>query len=97
MQAVGIRELKAKLGRYVRRARDGEIVLITDRGRVVAELRAPISVRGLPEAMLGLVALVDKGEATLGLATDASVYQPSGVDLAPGMALTLLAEERGDR
>ena len=41
MRAVGIKELKNKLSEYVRIAAAGEAVLVTDRGRVVAELTAP--------------------------------------------------------
>jgi prevent-host-death family protein len=41
MQAVGIKILKNKLSEYVRAAAAGETVLVTDRGRVVAELVAP--------------------------------------------------------
>ena len=39
MRAVGIRVLKNKLSEYVRLAERGETVLVTDRDRVVAELR----------------------------------------------------------
>ncbi len=42
MEAVGIRELKAHLSDYVRRAKQGEGVVITERGVEVAELR-PLS------------------------------------------------------
>jgi prevent-host-death family protein len=35
---VGIRELKARLSSYVERARDGETIRVTDRGRPVAIL-----------------------------------------------------------
>lgn len=41
MKTVGIKELKNKLSEYVRLAKVGEVVAITDRGHVVAELRAP--------------------------------------------------------
>jgi antitoxin (DNA-binding transcriptional repressor) of toxin-antitoxin stability system len=41
MVSTGIRELKAHLSRYLRRVARGEIVLVTDRGRPVAELRLP--------------------------------------------------------
>jgi antitoxin (DNA-binding transcriptional repressor) of toxin-antitoxin stability system len=41
METVGIRELKARLSQYVRRVEAGEVVIVTDRGRVVAELRPP--------------------------------------------------------
>lgn len=39
--AVGVRELKNRLSYYLRRVRAGETVRVTDRGAVVAELRAP--------------------------------------------------------
>jgi antitoxin (DNA-binding transcriptional repressor) of toxin-antitoxin stability system len=41
MKVVGIKELKNKLSEYVKLAKSGEVVLVTDRGDVVAELRAP--------------------------------------------------------
>jgi prevent-host-death family protein len=40
--AVGSRELKARLGTYLRKVQQGETLVITERGRPVAELR-PIS------------------------------------------------------
>lgn len=39
MKTVGIKELKNRLSEYVRLAAAGERVLVTDRGKVVAELR----------------------------------------------------------
>lgn len=42
MAVVGIRELKAKLSSYIDRVRDGEPVVITDRGDEVAVIM-PIS------------------------------------------------------
>ncbi len=41
MKAVGIKTLKNRLSEYVRIAARGEVVLVTDRDQVVAELRAP--------------------------------------------------------
>lgn len=41
MTEVGIKTLKNRLSEYVRAAAGGETVLVTDRGRVVAELIAP--------------------------------------------------------
>lgn len=38
MQTVGIKELKNNLSAYVRAAEAGETVLVTDRGRIVAQL-----------------------------------------------------------
>lgn len=44
---VGIRELKNQLSHYVRRAEAGDVIHVTDRGRVVAELLPPGSTRRL--------------------------------------------------
>jgi antitoxin (DNA-binding transcriptional repressor) of toxin-antitoxin stability system len=41
MRAVGLKVLKNKLSEYVRLAAGGEIILVTDRDRVVAELVPP--------------------------------------------------------
>ena len=41
MKAVGIKTLKNKLSEYIRLARDGEIILVTDRDEVVAEISRP--------------------------------------------------------
>ncbi|MCY7305621.1 MAG: type II toxin-antitoxin system prevent-host-death family antitoxin [Rhodoferax sp.] len=41
MQSVGIKALKNKLSEYIRVVAAGETVLVTDRGRVVAEFVAP--------------------------------------------------------
>lgn len=43
MRAVGIKILKNRLSEYVRLAAQGEVVLVTDRDRVVAELGPPHS------------------------------------------------------
>lgn len=48
MTSVGIRELKNNLSRYIRRLRRGEVIAVTDRGRVVAELQSPESAAGQP-------------------------------------------------
>ena len=55
METTGIRDLKRHLSDYVRKAREGETILITARGREVAELR-PVS----PERS-AVHALVDQG------------------------------------
>ena len=69
-QQVGIRELKSRLSEYVDRARAGETLVITDRGRPVAEIR-PLSGRTALETLL------DEG-----LATRAHPKRPSPEPLA---------------
>lgn len=41
MRAVGLKVLKNKLSEYIRLVGTGETVLVTDRDRVVAEIRPP--------------------------------------------------------
>jgi len=42
MKTVGLKVLKNKLSEYVRIAASGETVQVTDRGRVVVEMNAPL-------------------------------------------------------
>jgi prevent-host-death family protein len=49
MKSVGLKVLKNKLSEYVRLAAGGETVVITDRGRIVAELVPP---RREPESVI---------------------------------------------
>jgi antitoxin (DNA-binding transcriptional repressor) of toxin-antitoxin stability system len=41
MKTAGVRDLKTHLSGYLRDVARGDVVLVTDRGRVVAELRPP--------------------------------------------------------
>jgi antitoxin (DNA-binding transcriptional repressor) of toxin-antitoxin stability system len=54
MRSVGLKVLKSRLTEYIRLAAAGETVLITDRGRVVAEIIPPQSGRNpfLEDAVL---------------------------------------------
>jgi prevent-host-death family protein len=98
MKTVGIRELKNRLSEYVREAQSGESVLVTDRGRVVAELVPPERAAGEPGVPSGLVALARKGHLTLGAGpNDASLYPKRPRLLKRHRAGQLLDEERGVR
>lgn len=65
MKTVGIRELKNRLSEYLRDVRSGEGVLVTDRGRVVAELTPPGQEAAHPDLPSGLLALAKRGLVTL--------------------------------
>jgi prevent-host-death family protein len=98
MKTVGIRELKNRLSEYVRAARSGESVLVTDRGQVVAELVPPKRAAGEPGVPSGLVALARRGHLTLGAGSnEASVYPKRPRLLKRRRAAQLLDEERGLR
>ena len=91
-----MKELKNRLSSYLREVRDGEIVLVTDRGRVVAELRQPTTATpptGLERALERLSA---DGIVVAGLPQDARAYRPSPLKRAIE-SRDLLDAERGER
>ncbi len=95
MKAVGVRELKARLSRYLREVQTGEVILVTDRGRVVAELRAPGPAVGAEsDADRALRRLAESGALWIGEPHDPAGYRKSPVRAPPGTARELLEEER---
>ena len=90
-----MRELKNRLSAYLREVAAGEVVLVTDRGRVVAELRRPRA-EALPSpAEEALERLVAAGVLTIGLPQDLSSYRRTAVRIARS-SQTLLHAERAD-
>jgi prevent-host-death family protein len=69
-RTVGSRELKTRLGTYLERVRNGETLILTDRGRPVAELkpitrsRDPIEARMDEMAALGLITRATRKKLT---------------------------------
>jgi prevent-host-death family protein len=99
METVGIRELKDKLSAYVRKVEAGDIVLVTDRGVVVAEL-VPPGQGSLPGVHPGLLELARRD----GLRLPTRPHDPTLFDLPRpridlgGMTVQDLIDwERGDR
>ena len=71
---VGIRELKNHLSQYVRQVEAGDVVVVTDRGRVVAELRPPAQRR--PDIHPGLLEMERQGLVRLATRpNDPSLYR----------------------
>ena len=89
--------MKARLSAYLKEVAGGEVVLVTDRGRVVAELRSPGSTV-TPESPLerSLRALADAGGLVVAGPHDATAYRRSPVRVPGGTAQELLAEERSE-
>ena len=56
MKSVGARELKNRLGTYLRQVREGVTILVTDRGRPIAELRPLAPADGSEAAALAKLA-----------------------------------------
>jgi prevent-host-death family protein len=64
MRSVGLKTLKNKLSEYVRLASQGEVVLVTDRDRVVAELVPPRQTRAELVSDAALAQMVRDGLLT---------------------------------
>jgi antitoxin (DNA-binding transcriptional repressor) of toxin-antitoxin stability system len=95
VKTVGVRDLKDRLSEYLRLVREGEEILVTDRGRVVAELRLPgprgdIPYPALLEALRG-------GRVRLGTGNRPDLYPALEEILPRGTAAKLLDEERSER
>src|SRR3954451_14890518 len=98
MKEVGIRELKNHLSEYIRQVREGEVIMVTDRGEVVAELRASSSEGDLERKYPGLVEMARKGLVQLPLKPNHPGAYPRLQSVTPpGTAARLLDEGRRER
>lgn len=98
MEKVGIRELKNKLSAYVRRVEAGDVIVVTDRGRIVAELVPPR--RATPPGIHpGLLELARRDGLRLPRRPhDPSLYAPrEPVELGGETLEDLIDSVRGDR
>lgn len=97
MRAIGVRELKAHLSQVLRDVQAGEDVLVTDRGRVIAELRRPGAASESANPVdRALARLSASGALRLG-EPQVDPYPRSPLKSPAGTALRLLNEVRGDR
>lgn len=97
MRAVGIRELKNHLSEYVRRVRAGERLLVTDRGKVVAELRQPLDPAIEADPYPELARRIRRGTVSAAAPNDPARYPRLEPVLPAGRARELLDEARGER
>lgn len=95
MKAVGVRELKNRLSEYLRLVREGQDILVTDRGQVIAELRRPGPPADVPYP--ALVEALRRGRARLGSANRPDAYPTLEPALPAGAAKRLLDDDRDDR
>lgn len=89
---VGARELKTRLGRYLRRVRAGRTLIVTDRGEPIAELR-PLTVDESLPAVLG--ELSAQGAVTLPTREAMSPFRP--IRISGGLVSDAVREDREDR
>lgn len=97
MKTVGLRELKNRLSEYVRQARSGQAVVVTDRGQVVAELRSPGQVPPGTNVDVAVVKLVNRGLLILGAPNTGRIYPSLSRLLRSTTSAKLLGAERGSR
>ncbi len=96
MRAVGVKELRDHLSEYVRLAHGGEVVLVTDRDRVVAELVAPRADRASSVSDARMAELLRTGLARPPLCLPEGA--PPRLRIAPTASLlSELEEDREDR
>ena len=94
IKVVGIKQLKARLSEYVRLAKAGETVLVTERDEVVAELGAPPGTGRQPSRET----LAATGEITrAGQPEGDWTWHSQALGLPTGSAQTLLHELRQER
>lgn len=98
MKEVGIRELKNRLSEYVRMVREGEVVMVTDRGEIVAELRPPEPDSELARKYPKLVEMARRGMVRLPLKPNGpDAYPRLPVASSPVSSAEILDWLRGDR
>jgi antitoxin (DNA-binding transcriptional repressor) of toxin-antitoxin stability system len=98
MRTAGVRDLKAHLSGYLRDVARGDVVLVTDRGRVVAELRPPGAAdRAASPADLRYRQMIDRGLVKPATAPGSFDWAtPPRIRLRRGTSLDLLDAERGE-
>jgi antitoxin (DNA-binding transcriptional repressor) of toxin-antitoxin stability system len=93
-RTVGSRELKTRLGTYLRMVRAGRTIVVTDRGIAVAELRPLYAAPGDLQAVLENMAA--RGEVTLPRRKGSAARRSIRVLRGPPVSETI-AEGREDR
>ena len=99
MKVVGIKQLKARLSEYIRLAKAGETVLVTERDEVVAELRPSRRQTPIGDQLEDLLdMLAASGEISRAAQPKGDwTWRSRGLGLPPGTAQGLLDELREDR
>jgi antitoxin (DNA-binding transcriptional repressor) of toxin-antitoxin stability system len=99
MKVVGIKQLKARLSEYIRLAKAGETVLVTERDEVVAELRPSRRQTPIADRLEELLdALAASGEVTRAAQPKGGwTWRSRGLVLPSGATQTLLDELRQER
>ena len=88
---VGARELKNRFGHYLRQVKSGQTVYVTDRGKIVAEIKPSPPARGDEDEALQQLAA--EGAITIGAGQHEDI-QPSPVVRGKKLASRMIIEDR---
>ena len=94
-RTVGSRELKTRLGTYLRHVREGATIIVTDRGRPVAELRPLTGAAGGVEERLRELVLTGVVSAEVAERPPLAPFEPIRIGGAP--LSETIREDREDR
>lgn len=99
MRSVGIKQLKARLSHYVRLARSGEFILVSDRDEVVAELGPVRHESPEPDSLEAILdGLARRGQlARAGEPKRGWTWSPRSLGLPPETVTSLLDDLRRER
>ena len=97
MKTAGVREVKDRLSEFLRMARSGEEILITDRGEVVARLGPPGPAFEQQADYPLLELMIRQGRAKRGGPNRPGLYPPQPRRITRADLDRLLDEERSDR
>lgn len=96
IRTTNIRTLKDQLSAFLRDVQRGDVILVTDRGRVVAEIRQPtIGGTTLEPVAERSRPLVAAGVLSVGLPNSADAYRAADIKIPPAMIDEALDETRG--
>jgi prevent-host-death family protein len=92
MTSVACKELKNRLGRYLRMVKSGQVVEVTDRGKPIARI-LPLQGTGERERAKVLASLATKG--SIRFATRPLTRRTKATELGPGKSVAeMVAEDR---
>ncbi len=93
IKTVGIKALKDQLSAYLRDVRAGDIILITDRSQVIAELHQPSSIKKISKSESIQEEWVHTGKLIQSKSVKQKI-QPTPVSLPDGTAGKLIDQDR---
>ena len=98
VKSANIRALKDRLSAFLRDVERGDVILVTDRGRVVAEIRRPtVEPPATGTATDKLRRLATEGVVKLGLPNRVDVYRKPAVHLPDKVVDDALGRAGGKR